>query len=139
AGLALYLLSWCTMYYGLAGRPFSLSAIYPAWNNRLFDVGLWGALALGAVAVGMGMARARAGASAAALAAGWAAAFVLGSLAGLVLLVLLLARVPPNELPNLAAWTTLLLAAAQLAGAGLATPPAMLLAATVAEVIGRGR
>ena len=87
----------------------------------------------------MGIARAAAGASPAALATGWTAVLVLGSLAAFVLLFLLLAGVPDAELPNLTGWTALLLAIAQLAGVGLATPLAMLLAATVAEVVGRGR
>ena len=139
AGLGGYLLLWCAIYFGFAGKTISLSAIYGDWSGNLIEAGLWSSLALGAVAVGVGILRAPIGAWAAARELGWTSVLVLATLTVFVLLYLLVAGWPADRLPGLVGWTALLLALAQAAGVGLATPPAMLLAAMVAEVAGRGR
>jgi hypothetical protein len=47
--------------------------------------------------------------------------------------------VPKDRLPGLAGWAGLLIVLAQMAGVGMAALPALLLTATVAEVVSRGR
>ena len=138
-GLAGYLLVWSAIFYLLAGKRLSLSAIYGDWRANLFEVGLWSALALAVVAVGVGLMEASRGAAGAASQFVSTTALTLGSLAGFAVLYILTAGLPGPELPNLTGWTALLLALAQAAGAGLATPATLLLVATVSEVIGRGR
>lgn len=139
AGLAGYLLAWTLIFYVLAGKSLSLSAIYGDWNANLLAVGLWSALALAAVAAGIGLVCGRNGPQASAIELGLAAILVLASLGGFAGLYLVVAGLPNRELPNLTGWTALLLALAQGAGAGIGTPVAMLVAAAVGEVVGRGR
>jgi hypothetical protein len=139
AGLGAYLLVWSSIYFLLAGKPLSLSAIYGNWSTNLLAIAFWSALALAVVAGGMGFVRARGGAWAAAVDLGLAALLILGSLAGFALAYLLVTGLPGSRLPDLTGWTLLLLALALAAGAGLATPFGMLVAAAVGEIGSRGR
>ncbi len=139
AGLVAYLLTWATIYVVLAGKTFSLSAIYGDWSTNLLAIGVWSALALAVVAAGLGFVRAKEGARAAAFDLGLAALLVLGLLIALVLLYLVVAGAPHSALPGLAGWTMLLLAVTLAAGVGIATPLAMLIAAAVGEIGARGR
>ena len=138
-GQEVYLLAWAAIYFGLAGKPLSLSALYGNWNANLLNVAVWGAMALAAMAVGLGLYRPQAGAWAAAERTGWATLFVLGSLAAFVLIYLLIAGLPSGRLPSFTGWAAVLLALAQLAGAGLAAPLALVLSAMITEVVNRGR
>ena len=139
AGLGAYLLAWSSIYFLLAGKPLSLSAIYGEWSTNLLMIGFWSALALVVVAGGMGFASMRGGAWAAAVELGLASLLIVGSLAAFVLAYVLVTGLPGSRLPDLTGWTLLLLALALAAGAGLATPFGMLVAAAVGEIGSRGR
>jgi hypothetical protein len=139
AGLGAYLLVWSSIYFLLAGKPLSLSAIYGAWSTNLLMIGFWSALALLVVAGGMGFARMRGGALIAAVELGLAALLIVGSLAGFAVAYVFVTGLPGSRLPDLTGWTLLLVALVLAAGAGLATPFGMLVAAAVGEIGSRGR
>lgn len=138
-GVGGYFLAWFMIFYLLAGKRLSLSAIYGEWNRNLAEVGMWSALGLAVVAVGIGFAQAHVNAWIAARELALVALLTLATLAGFVLTYLLIVGLPPAQLPNLTWWTAVLLALAQGAGAGLAAPAAMLFAAMVGEIRERGR
>lgn len=138
-GVEGYVLVWSTIFFGLAGRIFSLSAMYGRWSEALMEAGLWSALALATIAVGLGLYRGRAGVWGAATLTGGTSLLIVAFLLVCVSLYLGVAGLPHGRLPNLTGWTVVLLALAQIAGTGLATPLAMLLTALVAEVGKRGR
>jgi len=139
ACLELYLLTWAMIYFLLAGKQLSLSAIYGDWTRNLLNVGLWSVLALGVVGVAVGYVCARDGI--------WMVARHLGNTSLLTLAVLLLfaglffaiSGIPAGRLPDPGGWSILLIALAQVGGVGLGTPVAMLIGALVAEVVARGR
>ncbi len=139
AGLEAYLLAWALIYFGLARKPLSLSAVYGEWSANLLNIAVWSAVALAAMAIGMGLYRAKAGTWAAAERTGWSTVFILVSLAVFAVLSLLVAGPSGGRLPGLGAWTAVLLALAQVTGTGLAAPVAIALAAMIAEIVGRGR
>ena len=139
AGLGAYLLVWSSIYFLLAGKPLSLSAIYGGWSTNLLMIGFWSALALLVVAGGMGFARMRGGALIAAVELGLAALLIVGSLAGFAVAYVFVTGLPGSRIPDLTGWTLLLVALVLAAGAGLATPFGMLVAAAVGEIGSRGR
>jgi hypothetical protein len=139
AGVAGYGLLWALVFFGLGGKSISLSAIYGDWRGNLFEIGLWSGLAFGVVAVAIASSQAKAGTIAPALATGWSGLLVLTCLGCIVLVYLIVLGLPNGRLPGPAGWAGLLIVLAQMAGVGLAAAPAMLLSATIAEVISRGR
>ncbi len=87
----------------------------------------------------MGLLCGRRGSQASAIELGLSAVLVLASLGGFAILYAVIAGLPGRELPNLSGWTAVLLVLAQGAGTGIGTPVAMVVAAAVGEIIGRGR
>jgi hypothetical protein len=139
AGLAGYMVLWLLLYFVLARKSISLSAIYGDWWNSLFEIGLWSGLAFGVVSVAITVARSSRNTTSPIVETGWSSLLVLACLGLFILIYLVVAGFPQGRLPGLAGWAGLLIVLAQMAGAGLAAPLAMLLSATVDEVISRGR
>ena len=139
AGLDGYVLLWTLILFGLSGKTISCSAIYGEWQAQHSEIGLWSGLVLGVVAVIIGIVRAKNGTTSSIVETGWSALLVLGCLGLVVLVCLVVVGVPKDRLPGLAGWAGLLIVLAQMAGVGMAALPALLLTATVAEVVSRGR
>lgn len=139
AGLACYLALWVLIFFVLGGKSISLSAIYGEWGGNLTQIGLWSGLAFGAVSVGIALVRPSSDTVSPILHTGWSALLVLGCLGLIVVVYLVVAGLPAGRLPGLAGWAGLLIVLAQMAGLGIVAPLAMLLTATVDEIISRGR
>jgi|GEM_PF-6930222 len=138
-GLVGYFILWSLIYFWLAGKTVSLSAVYGNWGGRLGEVSLWSGLVLTAAAVALAIPRADRGPLAAASLLGWTSSLILVTLGSFVLIYMLVNGWPNGELPNITGWAALLLVLAQATGVGIGAPVAMLVGAASAEVAGRGR
>lgn len=139
AGLELYLIAWSLLFFVLAGKRLSLSALYGDWQQHLAEAGRWSALALGAMAVAFGFGRARSGLLTVASDTAGAALLIVAALLLGAGIALALAWPWNGGLPALDGWAVLLLLLTQAAAVGLAAPLAALLAILLSEVVARGR
>ncbi len=135
-GAELYILAWALIFFVLAGRTLSLSALYSNMWGQLVSVGAWAVLALSVAVLPLTWAT-----------VGQGPRYTLqqvGRLVGLLELVGTLVAVAiviavKQPLAQTGAWAGLLVVLAQLAGVGLAAPAVGGFAAALTDVFERGR
>ncbi len=135
-GTELYILAWSLIFFVLAGRTISLSALYSNIGGQLVSVGAWAVLALSVAVLPLAWA-----------AVGHGPRYTLrqvGRLVGLLqvvgaLWVVAIVLVVKQPLVQTGAWAGLLILLAQLAGIGLSAPVVGGFAAALTDVFERGR